>query len=71
MLAGGSIEIGDSCLLRRSTLIAYHSVTWFAVAPKAMPLTVRGEPVPAKAIVGRHYAAWAVVSLIVLITAGI
>src|SRR6266498_2991905 len=50
---------------------AYHSVTWFALTPKAMPLAVRGAPVPAKAIVGMHYGAWAVVSLIVLIAAGI
>ena len=49
---------------------AYHSVTWFALTPKAMPLVVRGEPVPAKAIVGMHYGAWALVSLIVLIAAG-
>jgi fumarate reductase subunit C len=52
-------------------LAAYHSITWFAVTPKAMPLVVRGEPVPAKAIVGMHYGAWALVSLIVLIAAGI
>jgi succinate dehydrogenase subunit C len=50
---------------------AYHSVTWFALTPKAMPIVVRGEPLPAKAIVGMHYGAWAVASLIVLIAAGI
>jgi fumarate reductase subunit C len=50
---------------------AYHSVTWFALTPKAMPLVVRGEPIPAQAIVGAHYAVWAVVSLVVLIAAGI
>jgi succinate dehydrogenase subunit C len=49
----------------------YHSVTWFALTPKAMPLVVRGEPVAAKSIVGAHYGAWAVVSLIVLVAAGI
>jgi len=49
----------------------YHSLTWFALTPKAMPLMVRGEPVPAMAIVGMHYGAWAVVSLIVLMAAGI
>ena len=45
----------------------YHSVTWFAVTPKAMPLFVKGEPVAPKTIVAAHYGAWAVVSLIVLI----
>jgi fumarate reductase subunit C len=49
----------------------YHSVTWFAVTPKAMPLVVKGEPVAAKAIIGAHYGLWAVVSLIVLIAARI
>ena len=50
---------------------AYHSITWFAVTPKAMPLALKGEPVAEKFIVGAHYAAWAVVSLVVLIAAGI
>jgi len=50
---------------------AFHSVTWFAVTPKAMPLVVKGEPVPPKAIIGAHFALWAVVSLIVFIAAGI
>ena len=49
----------------------YHSVTWFAVTPKAMPLIVNGELVAAKTIVGAHYGIWAVVSLIVLIAARI
>jgi fumarate reductase subunit C len=47
----------------------FHSVTWFAVTPKAMPMTLRGEPMPGKAIVGAHYVAWAAVSLIVLLAA--
>jgi fumarate reductase subunit C len=55
------------CLL----FAAYHSVTWFALTPKAMPLTVRGESVPGKAIVGMHYGLWAVVSLVVLIAVGV
>jgi fumarate reductase subunit C len=50
---------------------AYHSMTWFALTPKAMPLALRGEPVPPKAIVAMHYGAWALVSLVVLIAAGI
>ena len=49
----------------------YHSVTWFALTPKAMPLMVRGEPVPGHVIVGVHYVAWAAVSIAVLIGAGI
>ena len=48
----------------------YHSVTWFALTPKAMPLMIKGEPVPSIAIVGAHYVAWAVVSIVVLIGTG-
>jgi len=48
----------------------YHSVTWFALTPKAMPLMMKDEPVPGIVIVGAHYVAWAVVSVIVLIGAG-
>jgi fumarate reductase subunit C len=50
---------------------AYHSITWFAVTPKAMPLRLKGEPVSGSIIVGGHFAAWALVSLVVLIAAGI
>ena len=49
----------------------YHSVTWFALTPKAMPLMVKGEPVPGAVIVGAHYLAWAAVSVVVLIAAGV
>jgi len=49
----------------------YHSVTWFDLTPKAMPLRLKAEPVPPKTIVAFHYGAWALVSLIVLIAAGI
>jgi fumarate reductase subunit C len=48
----------------------YHSVTWFALTPKAMPLRMKGEPVPGGVIVGVHYVAWAAVSAVVLFAAG-
>jgi fumarate reductase subunit C len=48
-----------------------HSVTWFALTPKAMPLMLKGEPVPGKLIVGAHYVAWAAVSAVVLMAAGV
>jgi fumarate reductase subunit C len=55
------------CLL----FAVYHSMTWFAVTPKAMPLMLKGEPVAAGVIVGAHYVVWLVISLGVLIAAGI
>jgi fumarate reductase subunit C len=48
----------------------FHSVTWFAVTPKAMPIMVKGEPVAPRTIVGAHYAVWLVVSLVILAAAG-
>jgi fumarate reductase subunit C len=54
------------CLL----FATYHSVTWFALTPKAMPVMVRGQPVSAKTIIRVHYAVWVAMSLIVLIAAG-
>jgi len=48
----------------------YHSVTWFALTPKAMPLRIKDEPVPGIAIIAAHYVVWAAVSIVVLIGAG-
>lgn len=44
----------------------YHSTSWFNVTPQAMPIQRGEEFVPGNVIVGAHYGAWAVVSLIVL-----
>jgi succinate dehydrogenase subunit C len=55
------------CLL----FATYHSVTWFALTPKAMPVMVRGQPVSAKTIISIHYAVWLAVSVVVLIAAGV
>lgn len=48
----------------------YHSVTWFNLTPKALPLQVGEEFVPGAAIAGAHYAAWAVFSAAVLYFTG-
>lgn len=48
----------------------YHSVTWFNLTPKALPLQ-RGEEFVADAVIsGAHFAAWAGLSLAVLYLAG-
>ncbi len=48
----------------------YHSITWFAVSPKAMPpLRVGGDQVPPNIIIASQYAAAAVASLVVLAVA--
>lgn len=65
-----SSPLGMAFQLLCLVFAVYHSVTWFALTPKAMPLVVKDEPVPGKVIIGAHYAAWAVVSVVVLIGAG-
>ena len=66
-----SSPLGIAFQLLCLVFATYHSVTWFALTPKAMPLMVKGEPVPGSVIVGVHYVAWAAVSIAVLIGAGI
>jgi len=44
----------------------YHSVTWFRLAPQAMPVRLRGRRVPPPAIVAAGYAAWGAISLVVV-----
>ena len=48
----------------------YHSVTWFKLTPKALPVQVGEAFVPDGVISGAHYAAWAALSLAVLYLAG-
>jgi fumarate reductase subunit C len=48
----------------------YHSITWFNLTPKALPLQFGEEFVPDAAISGAHFAAWAVLSAAVLYLAG-
>jgi fumarate reductase subunit C len=69
-VAAFSSPLGVSFQLVCLAFAIYHSVTWFALTPKAMPLMIKDEPVPDMAIVGAHYVAWAVVSVVVLIAAG-
>jgi fumarate reductase subunit C len=48
----------------------YHTVTWFAVSPKAKPPVYLGkEPVPASVIIGGQYAGFIAVSIIVFAVA--
>ena len=45
---------------------AYHSVTWFNLTPKALPVQLGEEFVPGWVIAGAHFAGWAVLSFIIL-----
>jgi fumarate reductase subunit C len=48
----------------------YHSITWFNLTPKALPVQVGESFVPDRVIAGAHYVAWAVASLAILFLAG-
>jgi fumarate reductase subunit C len=50
---------------------AYHSITWFNLAPRAMPVHIGDKRVPDYVIAGAHYVVWALASVVVLIAAGV
>lgn len=45
----------------------YHAITWFAIAPQAMPLQIGDQKVAEKPIVIGHWIGSAVLSLLVLV----
>jgi fumarate reductase subunit C len=49
----------------------YHAATWFNATQKAMPIQIGEDFVPGNVISGAHYAAWAVLSVVVLFLAGV
>ncbi|HSH06948.1 MAG TPA: hypothetical protein VLA41_04745 [Burkholderiales bacterium] len=49
---------------------AYHSITWFRLTPKALPVQLGEDFLPDRVIAGAHYAGWGLVSLVVLWLAG-
>jgi fumarate reductase subunit C len=49
----------------------YHSITWFNLAPKAMPVQLGEKTVAPAAIAGAHYVVWVVLSIVVLAAAGV
>ena len=49
---------------------AYHSITWFNLTPKALPLQLGEQFVPDAVIAGAHFGAWAVLSLGILYLSG-
>jgi len=48
----------------------YHSITWFRLTPKALPVQLGEEFVSDGLISGAHYVVWGILSLLVLIFAG-
>jgi succinate dehydrogenase subunit C len=48
----------------------YHSVTWFNLTPKALPMQVGEEFVPDGVISGAHFVVWGLLSIAILVLAG-
>jgi fumarate reductase subunit C len=48
----------------------FHSVSWFGVTPKAMPVQIGEHFAPPSLIVGGHYVVWIAVSLFILFIGG-
>jgi fumarate reductase subunit C len=44
----------------------YHSITWFNLTPKALPLRFGEDFVPDWVIAAAHFAAWGLVSVVIL-----
>ncbi len=49
----------------------YHSVTWFNLTPKALPVQIGETFMPDWVIAGAHYAAWVLLTLGMLFFAGV
>ena len=45
--------------------VLFHAMSWFNLAPKAMPVRVQGKRVPDALVAASNYALWLVVSVIV------
>ena len=45
---------------------SYHSITWFNLTPKALPLQFGEDFVPDWVIAAAHFAAWGLVSVVIL-----
>jgi fumarate reductase subunit C len=72
----GFLAFVKSPIVVISSIIAFaffitHTVSWFQAVPQAMRIQQGEHFVPGKLIVGAHYAVLGVVSLFVLILAGV
>ena len=46
--------------------LVFHTVTWFVAAPKAMRPRVGARLVPARTVIGGHYALWFAVTVVLV-----
>jgi fumarate reductase subunit C len=45
--------------------VLYHSITWFNLAPKAMPIRMGGKRLPEWMVAAPNYVVWLVISAVV------
>jgi fumarate reductase subunit C len=48
---------------------AYHSITWFNLTPKALPVQIGEDFLPGWVVAGAHYALWLAASALILAAA--
>ena len=83
-LASGSAERWDAFLASQQNTamvvvhaaalvyyLVYMTFDWFKLAPKAMAVQLGEKKLPDRAIVIAHYAAWALVTLLIFWLAGV
>ena len=63
------LSLGLHWLVLAVTL--FHTVSWFGVTPKAMPVQIGEEFLPGGIIVGGHYVVWIALSLFILFVSGV
>lgn len=50
--------------------VLYHSATWFALAPRTMPMLVNGKPLPGTLITAAHWLLWLLITVAVIFAIG-
>src|SRR5262249_40411955 len=53
------------CNIIALLFVLYHTITWFNLAPKAMPVRVGGKRLPDWMISAPNYVAWIVISVVI------
>lgn len=64
--SGGAFVIAFVAFL----LALYHTYTWFAATPKALPLQFGAKKVPAKQIILGNWVVFAILTVVILLTVG-
>lgn len=67
------LKSADSIVFHVLALAAavYHATTWFGATHKAMPIQIGEDFVQPNVISGAHYVVWVVLSVVILLLAGV